>query len=63
MTEMSMVFLSENLELEEPGDENYDDMDNPASQEQGDDVYENVDNSPSLEQQPPKILQSGKICY
>ena len=61
---MSVVFLPENIELEETGDtdEIYDDIeDNPAFQEQGEAVYENVDNPPSQQQQPPETLQFGKI--
>ena len=60
---MSVAFHSENIEMEETGDEIYDDIiDNPPPQEQEDVIYANSQvNPPPQQQQPHQMLPSGEI--
>ena len=60
---MSVAFHSEHIEMEETGDEIYDDIiDEPPPQDQDDVIYENsqVNAPPQQQQQPLQMLPSGE---
>ena len=58
---MSVAFHSENIEMEETGDEIYDDIDEPPPQDQEDVVYENPQVEPPPQDQEDVIYVNSQV--